>query len=156
MPFDRAIIETYVAGGQKLRAAMVGLSSADLNAIPVPGTWSIQQIVVHLMDSDLIWSSRMKLIIAEDRPTILGYDESKFAKSLAYDRQPVEDAVTLFELNRRLFAGVLRTLPDAAFDRVGLHNEAGEISLGKSIATMVNHLDHHLEFVAKKRAMLGR
>lgn len=155
MALDRSLIEQYATGGQKLRAAVTGLAKADLNAFPVPGTWSIQQIVVHLMDGDLIWTSRMKLIIAEDRPTILGFNESLFTERLMYDIQPVEDVITIFETNRRVFAGVLRALPDQAFDRVGLHNEAGQISLFKAIATMVNHLDHHLGFIQRKRAMLG-
>lgn len=156
MAFDRSLIETYATGGQKLRDAVAGLDQAALVAFPVPGTWSIQQIVVHLMDADLIWASRMKLIIAEDRPTILGYNESLFAARLGYDLQPVEDVITIFETNRRVFSGVLRSLPDQAFERIGLHNEAGEITLAKAIAIMVNHLDHHLGFIERKRAMLGR
>jgi hypothetical protein len=154
--FDRGLIDRYERGGERIRHAIAGLARADLLAFPVPGTWSIQQIVVHLLDSDLIAVHRMKRIIAEDVPLLIGYDETRFANELAYDDQPVDDVIRLFELNRRLFVPVLRRLPDAAFGRYGVHNARGRVTLGEMVADYVQHVDHHLRFVNEKRALLGR
>jgi hypothetical protein len=82
----RELIERYAAGGPKLGAAIVGLSRQQLNAFPVPGTWSIQQIVLHMMDSDLIASDRMKRVVAEDRPTLVRCDETACGQNLFYDQ----------------------------------------------------------------------
>src|SRR5579864_484422 len=101
---NRQLIEEYAKGGDSLRMAVRGLAREDLLAFPVPGTWSIQQIVIHLVDSDLILADRMKRIIAEENPTLIGFDETKFAKNLFYDEQSVEDAITIFDINRRNFA----------------------------------------------------
>jgi hypothetical protein len=149
------LIGRYEAGGAELRAAVAGLTAGQLRAFPVPGTWSIHQIVVHMMDSDLIGSDRMKRIIAEDNPTLVGYDESRFADRLSYHEQPADEAVEIFDRNRRLFAVALRRLPAEAFDRTGHHTETGRIALGYMLGHYVEHLDHHLEFVRRKRAMLG-
>ena len=153
---DRSLIDTYEAGGEELRLAVRGLEREDLLAFPVAGTWSIQQIVLHLMDSDLITADRMKRVIAEENPTLIGYDESKFASNLFYDEQSVADAVDIVELNRRNFAKVLRELPDAAFDRIGTHNERGPLKLSDLLAGAVKHLQHHLKFVVDKREKLGK
>jgi uncharacterized damage-inducible protein DinB len=153
---DKSLIDNYEQGSAKLRKAVAGLSAADAQAFPVPGTWSIQQIVIHLADSDLINSDRMKRIIAEDNPTLIGYDESKFTKNLHYHDQSIEDALTLFEINRRQTARILRKLPDSAFERKGTHNEAGEMNLAQWIQRTVNHLDHHLKFIVEKRAKLAK
>jgi uncharacterized damage-inducible protein DinB len=56
---NRNLIETYAAGGQKLRHAVAGLSRDDLLARPGPGAWSIQEVVIHLADSDAISVDRM-------------------------------------------------------------------------------------------------
>src|SRR5437588_11077478 len=96
---DRSLIDQYENGGEKLRQASRGLTREDLLAVPVPGTWSIQQIVLHLMDSDLIAADRMKRVIAEDNPTLIGFDETKFAKNLHYEEQSAADAATIFDLN---------------------------------------------------------
>ena len=57
----------------------------------------------------------MRRHIAEDAPHAIGYDESRFANSLFYHDQSVDDAITIFDLNRRNFAKVLRSLPESAF-----------------------------------------
>ncbi|HVT87348.1 MAG TPA: DinB family protein [Tepidisphaeraceae bacterium] len=150
------VIEQYAGGGEKLRRAIAGLSEKELKAFPVAGTWSIQQIVIHLTDSDAIWVSRMKQMIAEDRPLIMGYDESDWAAHLLCDYQSAADAVTLFDLNRIQFARVLKRLPESGFERKGIHSERGEISVGHSLKMMVEHVDHHLKFIYEKRAKLGK
>src|SRR5207237_72232 len=105
----------YESGGEQLALAIRGLTREDLLAVPIPGKWSTQQVVIHLMDSDLIGTDRMKRIIAEDNPALIGYDESKFVKNLYYDDQNAVDAVQIFDLNRKMFATVLRRLPDSGF-----------------------------------------
>lgn len=153
---DRSLIDQYEKGADDLRMAIRGLQREDLLAYPVPGTWSIQEIVIHLMDSDLISADRMKRIIAEDNPSLIGFDETKFVKNLFYNEQSVEDAVTIFELNRRNFARVLKKLPDSAFDRIGTHNERGPLTLAAMLRGSVKHLKHHMEFIVSKREKLGK
>ena len=116
---DRNLIEQYAAGAEVPAQAIVGLEKSDLNAFPVPGTWSIQQIILHLMDSDLIGSDRMKRIAAEDKPALVGYNETAFAGRLGYEHLSVRDAAEIFRLNRLMTAEILRRLPAAAFSRHG-------------------------------------
>jgi len=154
------LIDQYAAGGEKLSLAIRGLTREDLLAVPPAdanvGQWSIQQVVIHCMDSDLIATDRMKRVIAEDNPTLIAFDETRFAKNLHYESQPAEDAVKVFALNRRMFAGVLRRLPDAAFSRKGTHNERGAVNVGGYLKSTIEHLDHHIEFIHKKRAHMGK
>jgi hypothetical protein len=152
----RELIEKYAHGGEKLSQSIRGLTEEDLNSFPVPGTWSIHQIVIHLMDSDLISTDRMKRMIAEDNPTLLGYDESRFCKNLSYHDQPAEEAIDIFDANRRLFAKVLRELSPEAFDRVGTHNERGRLTVDGYLKAVVDHLEHHLKFIYDKRERLGK
>ena len=89
---DPKLIEHYAAGGEKLSMAIRGLTREDLLCLPPAdanvGKWSIQQVVIHCMDSDLIATDRIKRMIAEDNPTLIGYDENKFAaNSLALCKQ---------------------------------------------------------------------
>jgi hypothetical protein len=153
---DRALIESYAAGADELHRSIRGLSREQLCSFPVPGTWSIQQIVMHLMDSDLIASYRMKRIIAMDGPGIEAYDESAFTARLGYERSDPEMACEVFRLNRLMTAAVLRALPDGAFHRTGVHEERGRITLADLLRIYTEHLPHHLRFVRDKRAMLGK
>src|SRR5258705_7647685 len=112
---NQDLIEQWEHGGEKLALAIRGLTDEDLTCFPIPGKWSIQQVVIHLMDSDLIATDRMKRTIAEDKPTLIGYDETKFIQHLLPDEQSADDAVKIFDLNRKMFAKVLRRIPASAW-----------------------------------------
>ena len=153
---DRKVIEQYASGGEKLSLAIRGLTNDDLHAVPVPGKWSTHQVVIHLADAEAALADRMKRVIATDNPSLLAWDENKFAANLHYHEQDAQDAVKLVDLTRRQMARVLRKLPDAAFQRVGTHNEAGPLTLEKLVTTANSHLDHHLHFIHEKREKLGK
>ena len=152
----KTAVERYGAGADALVKAIKGLTREELNALPVPGTWSIQQVVVHLMDSDLIGADRMKRLASMDRPLLIGYDESRFIAALHPERVDAASAADVFRLNRVLTAEVLRSLPEEAFSRWGVHNERGKVTLGEMVNGMCDHLEHHLRFIAEKRKKLGK
>ncbi|MGE3180444.1 MAG: DinB family protein [Phycisphaerae bacterium] len=147
-------IRLYENGPAKIQDAITGLSHEQLNSFPIPGTWSIQQIVVHLLDSDILASVRMKRVIAENDPTLELYDESAFARKLGYDRMDLDLVMDLFVQNRRLNASILRLLQPAEFDRTGLHPEFGPITLRQLLNAYIFHVDHHLSFIKKKRELV--
>ncbi|MCC7084079.1 MAG: DinB family protein [Pirellulales bacterium] len=151
-----SLIDRYIDGAERLSQAIAGLSNDELHAFPIPGAWSIKQIVIHLLDSDLIHADRIKRVIAEEKPLLMGFNESKFASRLHYEAQDAALAAELFAKNRQLLHQVLSHLPTAAFERSGIHSERGRVTLADLIATAVDHLDHHLKFIQKKRALLGK
>jgi len=153
---DRALIERYAAGAGVPAQAIAGLDKADLLAFPVPGTWSIQQIILHLMDSDLIASARMKQIAAEDRPSLVWCDESAAAERLGYEHLSAQLATEIFRLNRVITADILRRLPDEAFQRKGIHSKDGEKTLEQYVRGYGDHIDYHMKFVRDKRRLLGK
>ena len=92
------LILRYERGADQLPIAILGLTREQFRAVPVPNTWSIGQITLHLMDADLIASDRMKRIIAEDNPAIIGYNETAFAARLSGQRDiDVEKAKALLD-----------------------------------------------------------
>jgi hypothetical protein len=78
------LIESYLSGVTLLRQAVAGMSREQLMARPVSGRWSTLEVVCHLADSEQAWAHRLKRVIAEDRPLLIGYDEARFSATLAY------------------------------------------------------------------------
>jgi hypothetical protein len=149
------LIDDYAAGPQTLRQAVSGMTREQLVARPVPGKWSTLEVVCHLADFDPIIADRMKRIIAEDRPKILGADEKRFAAALAYHDRDVEEELTIVEKTRQQMARILRKLPAEAFQRVGEHSERGPLTLEQMVLLATRHILHHVKFVAEKRQALG-
>jgi hypothetical protein len=133
-----------------------GLSREDLLAFPVPGTWSIQQIVVHVVDSDLMGTERMKRVIAEEIPLLVYADENAWVARLTPEKLDVHQAAQLFALNRAYTAAMLSEQPADAFARYGIHTRAGKKTLLDIVNGFSDHLDGHLVHLRNKRKMLGK
>ena len=153
-------IDAFEAAAHALHEGIEGLTSAELNAPPppgAPGTWTIQQIVVHVMDSDLIGLHRMKRIIAEEKPPLLiGYDETSFARGLFYESMDARLAADIYRGNRLLMSAILRRLPESAWGRWGVHNERGTVVLGQLVDDYTRHTNSHMSFLREKRRLMGR
>lgn len=149
------IVDNYAAGPRTLRQAMAGLTREQLVARPVPGKWSILEVVCHIADFEPVYTERMKRVIALERPTLLGADENLFAAKLAYHERDLEEELRIIEVTRSQMARILRTLPESALQRIGEHNERGPRTLENLVTTITNHIPHHLKFVAEKRKALG-
>ena len=151
-----SLIEQYSQGGQKLAKAVAGLTAEEMRAVPIPGKWSTHTVVIHLCDAEMAFADRIRRIIASDNPQLLAWDENQFSANLHYDDQSVEEALILIEATRRQLTRVLKALPEAAFARTGQHSERGPQTLETVVGFAISHLDHHLKFIAEKRAKLGK
>src|SRR5437773_6230637 len=117
MTLSSPLIDSYLAGSQTLRQAVAGMSREHLLARPVAGKWSTLEVVCHLADFDPILADRMKRIIAEDRPALLGADEKRFAAALAYQERDLEEELSIIDKTRSQMGRILRSLSDDAFQR---------------------------------------
>lgn len=153
---DRTLIDRFERGGAILRGAIEGLNEDDLRAKPGPGAWSIRELVIHVLDSDLVAHDRMRRIAAMPKPLLIGYDENAYIATLPYDALDLNVVCDVFEGTRKLTAQMLRALPDEAFAREGVHNERGIVTLEQLVADYAWHLEHHMEFARKKRERIGK
>jgi hypothetical protein len=98
----------------------------------------------------------MKRMLTEDNPPLLYADETAYVEKLFTHEQSLEYALTLFDLGRKQFARVLRSLPPEAFERFGTHNRRGQVTVGGMVRDYIKHVDDHLVFVHGKRERLGK
>jgi uncharacterized damage-inducible protein DinB len=149
------LIDAYLASLPRLRQAVAGLSSEQLRARPLPGKWSTLEVVSHLVDSEQAWCHRMKRVIAEERPLLIGYDENRFATALAYQENDLEEQLTLLEGMRRQMSRTLRALPEEIWSRTGVHSERGLMTLEELLRNEVQHVPDHITHILEKRNALG-
>lgn len=134
--------------------AIEGLTPAQWRTPEAPGKWSIAQVVRHLADSDIVWGWRLRLILAQDRPPLTGYDQDLWAERLHYaDADPVQALDELRVLRRGNLELLDRATPQD-FKRVGVHSERGEESAGYLIGLYAGHDLLHLRQIARIRAGL--
>lgn len=155
MPTTDSLIDAFLNVTASLRAAVSDMSRDQLTARPVAGKWSTLDVVAHLADSDQAWCHRMKRVISEERPLLIGYDESGFTAALGYADRDIAFELDLIDAQRRQMAAALRSLPESAWDRTGVHNERGLVALREMVVIETEHVTHHVRTIVEKRRALG-
>jgi uncharacterized damage-inducible protein DinB len=140
----------------ELRRLVAGLSERQLSEPEVAGKWSIRQVVQHLSDSELVWGYRLRLVLAQDRPSLTGYDQDLWAERLGYERAPIEPALDNFTVLRRSNLGLLAAASAVDLQRVGVHSERGEESVAHMIRMYAGHDLLHLAQIARIRPVAER
>ena len=113
----RTLIDQYRAGYAAVVDALAGADDAALDCRPGPGTWSAREIVHHLADSEMTSAIRLRRLVAEDDPTIVGYDQEAFAVRLHYDR-PIASSLEAFRWARVSTAEILDRLTEDEWSAV--------------------------------------
>jgi len=155
MPEVRAAhIQTLRLLPARLRAAVDGLSDAQLDTPYREGGWTVRQVVHHVFDSHANSYMRFKLALTEEWPTIKPYDEAAWAE-LADSRMPIEVSLTLIEALHGRWVGLLESLSDEDFQKGFEHPERGRQNLAKVLALYDWHSRHHTAHITSLRARLG-
>jgi uncharacterized damage-inducible protein DinB len=150
-----AQIQTLRRLPERLRAAVDGLTDAQLDTPYREGGWTLRQVVHHLADSHAVAYSRCKLALTEDWPTITTYDEAAWA-NLADSRQlPVDVSLALIEALHTRWVKLLESLSDEEFQKGYNHPELGRVNLAKALALYEWHSRHHTAHITSLRTRRG-
>lgn len=119
------------------------------------GKWSIRQVLRHLADSELVWAYRLRLVWAQERPQLTGYDQDAWAERLGYaDSDPVE-SLTEFAVLRRSNLKLLASASETDLKRVGVHVERGQESVEHMTKLYAGHDLLHLRQIERIRAAVA-
>jgi DinB superfamily len=146
----RKLIAQYRDGYRALAEALEGIDEEELDARPSPGRWSAREIVHHLADSEMTAAVRLRLLLAQDRPVIQGYDQDEFARRLHYDR-PYQTSLEAFRWARQSTAELLERLSAAEWIREGTHTETGQYGVEKWLQIYASHAHKHARQIREAR-----
>jgi len=146
-----ALIDEYEKGYERVREATQGLSEQLLNYRPSEGAWNIREIVVHLCDAELVGIHRMKAVIAEQNPLMIAFDQDLWTSRLKYATLDHEFYLQLFRMLRESMAAVLRSLAPDDWNRSGIHNVAGKLTLKDIVENYIEHVNAHLKQIERNK-----
>ena len=136
-------IRRYAAGPAGLRAAWERVPVEARQWRPAPGAFSAHEVVCHCADSETNGAARIRYVVAEPEPLVLGYDENAWARIFDYHSHPVEAALATVEAVRANTVPLLSRLADAAWQKVGRHTESGRYAATDWLAIYAAHLEEH-------------
>jgi hypothetical protein len=145
-------LERFRRGAELLATVLTGAAGEEVDYIPAPGKWSIRQILAHVADSELVGAHRLRIVIAEDNPTLTAFDQEAWTRNLDYARRKPTQSLETFRRLRAENYELLKDLPESAFERAGMHTESGRRTLRSLLEGYADHAESHARQVQTIRA----
>jgi uncharacterized damage-inducible protein DinB len=139
----------------ELRRALAGLTPRQVAQREAPGKWAVRHVVQHLADSELVWGYRLRMVLAQDRPPLTGYDQDAWAERLEYGDSSAERALEEFAVLRNSNLRLVRRATPRDLERVGVHAERGEESVQHMMRLYAGHDILHLRQIDRIRQAVG-
>jgi len=139
----------------RLRAAVAGLTEAQLDSPYRPEGWTVRQVVHHLADSHLNSYMRFRLALTEDAPIIKTYDQQRWAQLPDARTAPAEISLKMLETLHARWVMLLKTLKPEDFARALNHPELGRVTLEKYLSMYAWHGKHHVAHILSLRERSG-
>ncbi len=140
----QACIEQYASAPARLREALARVPAEALRWKPSPDEFSVHEVVCHCADSETNDHMRIRYVLAENEPLIVGYDQEAWARALDYHSHPLDTALNTVEAVRANTAALLRRVPEDAWDKVGTHTEMGRYSAEDWLVICSEHVEEHI------------
>jgi hypothetical protein len=137
-------IDQYAQGPERLRQALNRVPDGIVKWRPAPGKWSAHEIVCHAADSEVNAYARLRFLLAEKEPVIVGYDQEVWARALDYHSLPLEHSLAVVEAVRSSTAVLLLRLNGDAWTKKGRHTEKpGDYTVEQWLKIYADHLEGH-------------
>jgi len=137
------LLERFRRGPELLAVVLTGVFGEEEDFVPAPGKWSIRQIVAHLADSEMVGAHRMRAVIAEDNPTLSGFDQDLWVRNLDYAQRKPKQSLESFRRQRAENYDLLKKVPEGAYARTGNHTERGPLTLLQLLEIYAEHAENH-------------
>ncbi|HVT77380.1 MAG TPA: DinB family protein [Acidimicrobiales bacterium] len=134
-------------------ADLVALTSnrnaRDLNHVPQRGEWSAAQVAAHMADAEMVYSVRIRMMLTDDNPSLVAYDQEAWADRLTMCDESVAGSIARFRMLREANLRLYDSLEADEWERVGTHEEPGLITVKGTVETLIGHDRAHLDQIRK-------
>ena len=151
----RTAIAAIKSTPSALRAAVKGLTDAQLNTPYRDGGWTVRQVVHHVPESHMNAFTRFKLALTEDNPTIKAYEEDRWAKLGDVARAPIDTSLALLDALHERWGILLDVMTDEDFRRPLVHPQSGQMTLDRMLQLYAWHGPHHVAHITSLRRRQG-
>jgi hypothetical protein len=149
-PAERsALIARYAEGPARLRTALESTPPEMRKWRPQPGEFSVHEIIVHCADSETNSHGRIRYLLAEEAPTITGYDPDNWARAFNYLDHPIEAAMAAVDAVRANTVPVIRAASDEDWAKCGTHSESGAYSAEDWLRIYAAHCHEHADQITE-------
>jgi len=131
----------------RLTKLMRRATRQKLKRKPAPGKWSVNEIVAHLSETEIVVGYRIRAIAGAPGTPIQPFDQDAWAVAGNYAARDGKQSLALFRAVREANLEWLRRLRPEQWKLCGMHAERGEESIETTVRMIAGHDLNHLRQV---------
>jgi DinB superfamily len=128
-------------------APLIGANDERLSQRPMPGKWSIREVVAHLADCEIGFGFRLRQGMAAPEVAMQPWDQEVWAER--YEVYDTASALSTFITLRNWNMLFLKTIEPTEWAVVVSHPERGAGTFRVLVETMAGHDLNHLEQIER-------
>jgi hypothetical protein len=121
----------------------------QLRARPFEGKWTPNEVIGHLGDTEWVFGYRIRAILCEDKPDILGMNHELWVSGQRHNQREPAELVETFRRLRGPNLALWKRVEPAQLERVGVHNERGTESLAMYLRAQAGHDLSHVDQIRR-------
>jgi len=125
------------------------ISEAESNYTYAEGKWTIKEVLLHIIDTDRIFSYRALAIARGEKQALAGYDQDRYAANSDANGRAFEDILEEYESVKVSAFSLIKGFNERQLQACGLMAGAETSALALAYV-MAGHDLHHIE-VCKSR-----
>jgi hypothetical protein len=146
---DRNPLEVLAQTASTLADIVRKHSVTVLRTRPFEGKWTPNEVIGHLTDSEWVYGYRLRLILCEVNPIIVGTNQDLWVAGQRHNEREPSDLVEMFRTMRQFNLALWKRMSSADLQRTGQHNERGPESVGVMLGMMAGHDLSHLDQIIR-------
>jgi len=146
---DQNPLEVLTQTASKLADIVQAHPVTVLRTRLLEGKWTPNEVIGHLVDSEWVYGYRLRLILCEENPVILGMNQDLWVAGQRHNESDPSELAEVFRTMRRFNLALWRRMSPADLKRTGRHNERGLESLEVMQRMMAGHDLSHLDQIAR-------
>jgi DinB superfamily len=137
-------VKLQAAAPKKIEKLLKGQPAAKLRKRPAPDKWSVQEIVAHLADTEIVGGWRMRLILGAPGTPIVAFDQDTWVTAGHYDKRDPRKCLDQFRVLREANLALLKSLTPEQWKHHGMHSERGEETIEHIVRMFAGHDLNHI------------
>jgi len=130
---------------EELERLIEGMPESELRKRPSADKWSVNEIVAHLDDAEIVIGFRMRMILGAPGAPIAAYDQDSWVVSGHYEKRDPRKSVEQFRVAREANLALLKSLTPEQWKHYGMHSERGQETIEQIVRMAAGHDINHLE-----------
>jgi hypothetical protein len=147
-------IDSWNADARQMVDLLLSIPADQLDEVAV-GEWSPRQILTHMLDSELVFSIRLRSAVAAPGRPVSPYDPDAMATLIPYQSVSLDHIGQAFLALRASNTEILKSLPESTWEQAVEHPEYGAQPLPAIVRIFGEHIGNHMADLRAAQAQRG-